>query len=182
MLKYIILGFLNLRPMTGYDIKQLMTASTEHFWDAKLSQIYTTLKKMSETGIVDSYIEPQADRPNRRIYSLTETGRAELRGWLNAMELNRETKKDPLLLKIFFSLPTDHTHLIAQLRLHLDLHQEQLRSYETESPQVIQDFIAEQHELVDHVELWELTRQFGVMYEQTYIKWLQMAIEQLSGA
>ena len=48
MLKYAILGFLSYTPMTGYDIKLRMDRSTSHFWHAKLSQIYTTLKSLEE--------------------------------------------------------------------------------------------------------------------------------------
>lgn len=180
MLNYIILGLLNYRPMTGYDIKRLMASSTEHFWDAKLSQIYATLKKLEQSGAIQSHIEAQEDRPDRRVYIITEAGKADLKAWQAKMIVNRETKKDPLLLKIFFASPEDDkSHLLSQLRYQLDLHREQLRLYEQDSPQVMVDFVGEQSELAVHIPLWELTRRFGVMYEETYIRWLEDAIQTL---
>ena len=51
MLKYVLLGFLNYTPMTGYELKQFMDESTANFWHAKQSQIYTTLKKTARRWI-----------------------------------------------------------------------------------------------------------------------------------
>ena len=179
MLNFTILGFLNFRSMTGYDIKQLMESSTNHFWDARLSQIYMTLKKLEQAGWVESVIEAQDGRPDRRVYTITSVGKAELDSWLGKLILERDTKKDPLLLKIFFSSPEDAAMLISQLRLQLELHQEQLRVYEEDSQAVIADFIADKPDLTPHVKLWELTRRFGISYEKTYIQWLQEAIQLL---
>ena len=59
MLKYVLLGFLNYTPMTGYELKQFMDESTANFWHAKQSQIYTTLKKLEEEGMLESHILKQ---------------------------------------------------------------------------------------------------------------------------
>ncbi len=62
MLKCALLGFLNYRPRSGYDLKQLMDVSTSNFWHAKQSQIYATLKKMEKDGLILSHIHPQESR------------------------------------------------------------------------------------------------------------------------
>ena len=67
MLKYALLGFLKYESKTGYDLKQTMDKSTGHFWHAKQSQIYTTLKKLEENGLLISHPEPQERRPDRRV-------------------------------------------------------------------------------------------------------------------
>ncbi len=38
--------------MLGYEIKQVMDGSTSFFWQAKLSQIYRTLKFLESEGMV----------------------------------------------------------------------------------------------------------------------------------
>ena len=48
MLKYILLGFVNYQPLTGYDLKTLIDGSTGHFWHAYHGQIYSTLHKLEE--------------------------------------------------------------------------------------------------------------------------------------
>ena len=53
MLKYALLGFLHYGPMSGYELKRRMDNSITHFWHAKLSQIYTTLKDLQAGGLVE---------------------------------------------------------------------------------------------------------------------------------
>ena len=82
MLKCALLGFLRYESKTGYELKQTMDKSTGHFWHAKQSQIYTTLKKLEEDGLVTSHPEPQESRPDRRVYTITESGEKALQEWL----------------------------------------------------------------------------------------------------
>jgi PadR family transcriptional regulator, regulatory protein AphA len=177
MLKYALLGFLNYRPMTGYEIEHWMNVSTGHFWHAKISQIYTTLKQIEEQGLVQSHIEPQEGRPDRRVYQLTDAGRDTLNQWLLTPILEPEMKKDTLLLKMFFGLPAGRDSLLTQLRLQLELHKQQKQVYETQTLQEMTNFLTDQPELSAHAALWDLTRRYGERYEATYIEWLQEAIQ-----
>jgi len=77
-LRYALLGFLNLGPMTGYDLKKQLDRSTQNFWHAGLNQIYPTLKKMEDEGWITSSVEPQEARPDRVVYHMSETGRQEM--------------------------------------------------------------------------------------------------------
>src|SRR5437867_4219260 len=101
MLKYALLGFLNATPLTGYDLKRLIDSSTGNFWHAELSQIYTTLKRLEADGLIFSQVQPQEVRPDRKIYSVTDAGRRDLREWLNTPQIERSPLKEPLLLKLF---------------------------------------------------------------------------------
>src|SRR6266508_4499259 len=64
--------------MTGYELKKFFDTSVAHFWNAELSQIYPALKAMESEGLVEMKVEVQNDRPNRKVYSITESGRREL--------------------------------------------------------------------------------------------------------
>ncbi|HRF96975.1 MAG TPA: PadR family transcriptional regulator, partial [Aggregatilineales bacterium] len=75
MLKYILLGGLSYMPLTGYQIKQFMENSTTHFWYAQTSQIYRTLDQLEKEGLVTSQIQEQHDKPDRRLYHITQNGR-----------------------------------------------------------------------------------------------------------
>ncbi len=177
MLKFILLGFLSYSPMSGYDLERWMKVSARHFWHVKLSQIYVTLKKLEEEKLVRSHIESQDDRPDRRVYTLAESGQAELEAWRKEMLVETDSKKDTLLLKVFFASPADKPSLLAQLRLQRDLHSKQQQQYEQEAPQAIVDFLGQQPELLPNARLWELTRRYGVLYEESYIKWIDEAIQ-----
>jgi DNA-binding PadR family transcriptional regulator len=47
---YIVLGFLLLRPMTGYELKATMDATTGHFYRPSFGGIYPSLKKLGQAG------------------------------------------------------------------------------------------------------------------------------------
>ena len=51
-LKYAILGLLNKKSMTGYELKKEFETTLFEFWNAKHSQIYPELKALTENGLV----------------------------------------------------------------------------------------------------------------------------------
>lgn len=81
-IEFAILGLLNWRPLTGYDIKKMFAGSIALYWSGNNNQIYTTLVKLHEGELVTREIEVQEDSPSRKIYSITAKGQAELRNWL----------------------------------------------------------------------------------------------------
>ena len=80
-LDHILLGLLR-DPATGYDLKSAFRERIRHFWSAELSQIYPTLKRLERRRMLRSRVEPSPKGPNRKVYSLTDTGREELERWL----------------------------------------------------------------------------------------------------
>ena len=172
MLKYALLGFLKYESKTGYDLKQTMDKSTGHFWHAKQSQIYTTLKKLEEGGLLISHPEPQERRPDRRVYKITGSGEKALQEWLLQPVTKLDTAKELLLLKLFFSGTLEKETILTQLRLLRNLHERQAELYKTETPDFIQEITAFQPELKQDAHLWEATRRFGELHEKMYIGWL----------
>ena len=57
-LKYAILGLLNQKEMTGYDLMKQFESTLCEFWSAKHSQIYPELKKLTDEGNIAYKIEP----------------------------------------------------------------------------------------------------------------------------
>jgi len=176
MLKHAILGFVKYKPSTGYEIKQTMDKSTGHFWHAKQSQIYTTLKKLEEDGLVTSHHEPQESRPDRRVYIITESGCKELQEWLSQPVTKLDNSKIILLLKLFFSGKEDKETILTQLRLQRSLHERQFELYKTEPTDFIEEVVASQPELKRDALLWEATRRFGELHEEIYLRWLDETI------
>ncbi len=176
MLKNALLGFLKYESKTGYDLKQTMDKSTGHFWHAKQSQIYTTLKKLEEDGLLISHPEHQERRPDRRVYKITGSGEKALQEWLLQPVTQLNTTKELLLLKLFFSGKLEKETILTQLRLLRNLHERQAELYKTESPDFIKEITAFQPELKQDAQLWEATRRFGELHEKTYIRWLDETI------
>lgn len=82
LLDYIALGLLVSGPSHGYELYQDFV---EHFgavWQAGRSKFYATLADLQAAGYLDATTEPQQDRPPRKVYRLTEAGRAAFDRWL----------------------------------------------------------------------------------------------------
>jgi len=102
-LRSAILGLLTREPMNGYAIKTLFDEAISFIWQAELSQIYRELDAMEKEGLVTSAIEQQHDRPNKRVYSITEPGRTWFMEWLTAApEQFLGPKRDEFMLRFFF--------------------------------------------------------------------------------
>ncbi|GAC1634259.1 MAG: hypothetical protein NVS4B7_21010 [Ktedonobacteraceae bacterium] len=118
-LRYIILGLLGARPMSGYDIKQAFDRALASYWNAGNSQIYTTLKSLSDARLVEAEVIIQKSRPNRKVYHLTAEGQAELDRWLQE-DVPARFSKDDFLTKLFFCGETTDEVALQHLLEHRD--------------------------------------------------------------
>src|SRR5438105_2540982 len=100
-LQHAILALLNEAPMSGYDLKTSgFDRKVNHFWSADQAQIYRTLDKLVEQGWVSSQLEIQYDHPNRKLYSITSTGQAQLKRWMSEFQ-PLPVKREPFLIQLF---------------------------------------------------------------------------------
>ena len=174
MLKYILLGFLKYRSMTGYELKSLMDESTMHFWHAYHSQIYTTLRKLEDEGLVISELDEGDDKLNRRTYTLTDPGRADLMAWLNTPLAEAVPEKEDLLVRVFFSAERDRESVIDELRFQRQIHERKLTQY-----QHIEVDPSDEGAPEADLPFWTATLRFGVEYEKMYLAWLDETIESI---
>lgn len=101
-LEQAILGFLNYRPYSGYDLKKIFDTSVRHFWPADQSQIYRTLSRMNKEGWVDIEMVHQESRPDRKLYHITTAGQEALRQWL-ATPLPPQENRSADMIQVFFA-------------------------------------------------------------------------------
>lgn len=176
-LLHAILGMLQWQPMTGYDLKTLcFDGSLQHFWPADQAQIYRTLDKLAEQGMVTSTIETQEERPNRKVYSLTAAGREELTRWLAESD-HMLTYRDPFLIHIFFAGQLSNAEIADHLRTHRSKHQALLDEYRTiPLPELDALLEAGERDLV----FQRLTLEFGLRFQRMYTEWLDQAMETVS--
>lgn len=83
-LKHAILGLLLDGPLHGYGLKGLYEKELVPGSTVNIGQIYQALDKLEAEGLVRSEVVPQAERPDRKDYTLQEKGRGELRNWLRS--------------------------------------------------------------------------------------------------
>lgn len=181
MLQYILLGLLNYAPMTGYELKSIIDESTTHFWHAHHSQIYTVLRKLETDGLLISEESDGDDKLKRRVYELTEAGRTELFNWLSTPLLEVPAVKEELLVRVFFSSSRDPQEVLDELRFQRQLHERKLDLFNAiEKGHMKKSMGLSDETLACNAAYWLLTLQFGVAYEQMYLRWLDDAIAQIS--
>jgi DNA-binding PadR family transcriptional regulator len=78
-IQYAILGFLSWRPLSGYDLKKMISESDLFYWSGNNNQIYNSLIQLHKEGLVTQQVQYQESLPAKKIYSITDLGRAELR-------------------------------------------------------------------------------------------------------
>ena len=150
-----LLGLLNHRPMTGYDLKKILDHPMGFFWVAQMSQIYRELNKLEEKGLVKSEIESQERRPDRKVYQLTKEGKETFLNWLNKFpDRLSELYRSRFLMRIFFSSQIKLDELAFQIKRYKKEKEEQLR-YLNKVEQWIKDYSREE-KYKDDIFYWNL--------------------------
>ena len=67
---------------SGYELANRFDRSIGYFWAATHQQIYKTLRTMDADGWVSVEVVAQHGRPDKKVYSVTDTGRTELEHWI----------------------------------------------------------------------------------------------------
>jgi DNA-binding PadR family transcriptional regulator len=81
-------------------------------WQIGRSQLYAQLKQLEEDGLVIAGIEPQANRPDRKVYNLTDRGRQVFLDWVQSPTPYLRYLRVEFLARLYFfqklSLPGFH--------------------------------------------------------------------------
>ena len=150
-----LLGLLNHRPMTGYDLKKMLDHPMGFFWAAQMSQIYRELNKLEEERLVKSEIIPQEKRPDRKVYHLTKEGRETFLCWLNKFpDQLSQTCRSRFLMRIFFSSKIKLDELAFEIKRYKKEIEEEL-SHLTKVEQWIKDYSRE-NKLKEDAFYWSL--------------------------
>jgi len=99
-MKNLFLALLAQEPTHGYDLLQ----KYESMFSSVLpplnaGQIYTTLARMERDGLVQKSTVVQENRPDKRVYELTDRGHQHLRTWFDEV-LTGPRIKDNFYLKL----------------------------------------------------------------------------------
>ncbi|HMO56186.1 MAG TPA: PadR family transcriptional regulator [Roseiflexaceae bacterium] len=128
-----LLGLLTRRPCHGYELHAAFEALAggRELWEVKPAQVYTTLTRLAEGGLIVPHETTQDGGPERLVYAITAAGRAELAHWL-ITPVAAQHQRDEFFLKLMLSVATDAAEprrVIAAQRasLYRDLHATTMR-------------------------------------------------------
>jgi len=83
-LPHAILVSLSEQSGSGYELARRFDRTIGYFWAATHQQIYRTLRTMELEGWVQATPVVQHGRPDKKVYSVSDAGRAELARWISA--------------------------------------------------------------------------------------------------
>ena len=123
-----ILGLLSQSPRHGYELRAAFEAMVggADVWNVKPAQIYTTLARLEEGGLVQQEDIQQNGGPEKRIYALTPLGETALQEWFTS-GVEASYQRDEFYIKLMLSLANDKTdpYRVIQAqrsRLYQELH------------------------------------------------------------
>jgi len=175
-LEYAILGFLNYHPYTGYDLKKIFDTSIRHFWPADQSQIYRTLARLTEQDYAEMEKVPQDDRPDRKVYSITEAGRLELLKWL-AGPAPLGDPRSASLIQVFFAGQLPDAEILVKFEGFAVIMRAVLAQY-NQVPAQIDPYQQEITSPREHF-FWLLTLDNGIRSMRANLAWAENVIKQL---
>lgn len=176
MLKHGILGLLNYRDLTGYEIMTAFRDSLHFFWNAQTSQIYRELQTLERNGWVGKTPVYQQGKPDKNVYAITQEGREELLQWLSDGELGAGSRSH-ILMKVFFLGERSREENICyfeglkeycgMMLQNLDVARENIKTYSN----ILN--------MPDKAVYWEMTVDYGRRNMQMQIDWAESCIERL---
>ena len=176
MLKHGILGLLNYGSMTGYEIDKAFKDSLSYFWNAQTSQIYRELQTIKKNGWATDEVVVQTGKPDKKVFSITQSGKEELNRWL--VEDNTEfTTRIPILMKTFFRGERSIDENIEYFTQLADMGMNFLTQFQNEPPKVA-DYSKNLQNPMKAI-YWKMTVEFGVMYIQMYFNRVQKCKKEL---
>ncbi|HEU5331581.1 MAG TPA: PadR family transcriptional regulator [Actinocrinis sp.] len=174
-LRHAILAALVEGEASGYDLSKGFDASVANFWMATPQQLYKELESMQARGLVTARLVEQDGRPNKRLYALTEAGRAEL-GDFTARPAKPTAIRDELLVKVQAVDVGDAEAVSAAIAGRLELSRAKLARYDRLRARLLAGRTEEEYfDEVDRIGPY-LTLMRGRAFETENIRWAEQSL------
>lgn len=171
-LEHAILVSLSERAASGSDLVRRFDSSIGFFWTATHQQIYRVLGRMEKDGWISVEAVPQADRPTKKVYAVTDTGSAELHRWIGEPS-TPDALRSSLSVKMRGASYGDRAALLEDLRRQLDEHTKRHSLYEFLQAR---DFVDPSGLSGADLDIYLVLRG-GLLMEEFWMRWLTEYID-----
>lgn len=167
-LEHAILVSLTERAGSGSELTRRFDRSIGFFWTATHQQIYRVLGRMEKDGWVTSEVIAQQGRPDKKVYAVSDLGRAALEDWLGEPTAVTPVRSDLAVKMRAASLGADRGPVLDVVRTNLADHRARLDLYERlckkdyPEPERLTGLALDQY----------LVLRGGIRLEQGWIEWL----------
>jgi PadR family transcriptional regulator, regulatory protein AphA len=143
-----------------------------YFWQESYGQLYPTLRKLDAAGLIELEAE-NPDGRGKKVYRITEEGRAALRKWLEEPPAPQPVRNE-LLLKLFLGFNASDEALERHLEETLDHFLQLGETYD----RIARELDAKAEPTREDV-LGHLTVDFGIHRVRAGAEWAEKALERL---
>jgi DNA-binding PadR family transcriptional regulator len=172
---YVILGMLSIAPKgSGYEIHKAIEENFGSFWGESYGQIYPSLKRLAEEGLIEVCKPSSAPKKRRQEYALTDAGRARLREWLT-LPCQNDPPRNEFLLKLFFGREAAPGVALAHVRELQERNRRMLATLEG-----IESMAREIQLQNPNKPYWMLTLGLGLAMTRAALDWGESALAELS--
>lgn len=113
---YAVLGLLNIRPWSAYELTRQAQRSLRFTWPKSESKLYSEPKRLVEAGLASVSQQPAGPRRTRSVYEITEDGRRELARWLGTEPAPPQLEFEAML-RLLYADAADKEHLLRALEM-----------------------------------------------------------------
>ena len=167
---YAVLGLLNLRPWSAYDLTQQAKRSLRYAWPKSESQLYAEPKRLVNAGLATVSDEPAGPRRTRRVYRITAKGRRELKRWLATQPAPPQLEFEAIL-RLLYADAGDKEDLVAAFDSTLA---EVRRRYD-EGLAILHGYLEEEAPFPDRLHISVLLGSFARDLLWLFERWLEFA-------
>ncbi|MCB5165786.1 PadR family transcriptional regulator [Streptomyces bambusae] len=113
-LRHAVLAALLDEELSGYQLAKAFSVGVANFWHALPQQLYAELARLERDGLIAGREVVQDTRPNKRLFTVTDAGLAELDAFA-AAATKPSFLRDDLAVKVQAADHIDSAVLIGQL-------------------------------------------------------------------
>ena len=178
-LRHAVLAALLEGEASGYELSKRFDVSVANFWSATPQQLYRELDRLQADKLVRARLVRQQRRPDKRVFTITDQGRAELHRF-TGLPARPVAMRDELLVKLQAVDVGDADAVTKDLSARLDRAHAKLARYDRLLEEMLDGgdpvvFERDSKRIGPY-----LTLMGGRIYEQANIRWCTAAIEALS--
>lgn len=175
-LRHAVLAALLEGEASGYELAKRFDVAVADYWSATPQQLYRDLERLEADGLVAARVVEQLRRPNKRVFTLTATGREELAEFVRA-PARPAAIRDEFLIKLQAVDAGDPAAMIGTAQTRLARSREKLARYDRIRDKLLagrtEDAFLRDGDRIGPY----LTLMAGRRYEQQNIAWTVEVIE-----
>ena len=101
-----LLALLAQQPRHGYELHDLFEIAIGGHWEVNSGQIYSSLDRLARDGLVEEEAIEKGGGPDKRVWAVTDDGRAALADWFQSPVPREYRLRDEFYLKLMLAIVT----------------------------------------------------------------------------